>query len=350
MSLILLEGWDDGLRFSRWINEGGATFFSSVGGSSRNRFGNVLPWSSGLHQGMKHTWPIAADHHATMTLGMWMYVSRIPTSATSRHLVNFLNGGTYHVSMHITTQGKLEVRLSTGTFLGITDNVIFSAGSTHYLEIQVFVHDTTGTVTVWVDGNVVIALTNVDTRNGASEVIDAVSFRNLKDTQGGLDGECDDIYVTNGDGPAPYNGRLGDLVVETLFPNDNGFYSDFVGSDADSVDNYLHVDETTHDSDSTYVESGVGGARDSYKFQDLSTTTEQVRGVMITTVVRNTGVADDFQITTRIDSNDYDSDTITAPAGYEGKLQQILQLSPDTGVNWTAAELNATEFGIENVV
>lgn len=345
MSLILLEGFDDGLRESRWTTDS----LPAPGSSSENRFGKLQ--TVGNSDELFRLF-LPSEEHATITVGMWLRPIEYPTIVRtgSSALFQFygLNGTDRHTTITMTPTLELNVRNGNGTSLGTTDRIWQTINVGKYVEMQVVLSDTVGAVTIWVDGNVRLALTNVDTKNGSTTEYGKFHIDVPNLTYQYI--QIDDVYITNGDGPAPYNGRLGDIVVETIFPDGNGNYNDFVGSDGNQVDNYLLVDEVAHDSDSTYVESGSDGARDSYEFQDLTVTTNKVRGVMISAVARNTGVADNFQILTRIASTDYNADTHTAGPNYDGSIHKIYQISPDTGVNWTAAEVNAAEFGIENVV
>ena len=58
--------------------------------------------------------------------------------------------------------------------------------------------------------------------------------------------DYDDLYICDGTTVPgePVNDFLGDVRVDTLYPNGNGNSSQWVGQDANSTDNYLNVDDT----------------------------------------------------------------------------------------------------------
>jgi len=315
-----------------------------------NRLGNYQTFT-GSNDQLLRNFP-AADEHATITVGKWVRPTIATAAGPAESFWQFRSdaGATLHVAVTFTASLQLGVYLGDGTLLGTTDIIWPSTGTTRYIEIQVVLHDTAGSVKIWSDGNQVLNLTGIDTKNGGTKtVLDQFRFHNASAGGQRANPQIDDIYITNGAGAAPYNGNLGDIVVDTLFPNGNGNYSDFLGSDADRVDNFLLVDENPHDGDTSYVESGVDTERDSYGFDDLAYATGAVFGVIATAVVRNLGAADNLQVSTRIAAADYDGATQAAPAGFDASVEERWQQSPATAAAWTIAEVNAAEFGIENV-
>jgi hypothetical protein len=78
------------------------------------------------------------------------------------------------------------------------------------------------------------------------------------------------MYLLDTAGAAPYNDFLGDVRVIRMLPNNNGVSSQLVGSDGNSTDNYLLVDEMPV-ATSDYVGSLTVGNRDLYELSDLPT-------------------------------------------------------------------------------
>lgn len=338
MSLILLEGFDDGLRNQRWANNGMNAIESGA------RWGNKQPLRS--NESMRYSFDLA-DQHATITVGCWLQQTQAASNIYTFFQLQSDSGTTTHVSLRIHPTGSVSFSGPSGAY---ESDIIWRGVEAHYFEFEVVLHDTAGSYRLWVDGVLLINVSDIDTKAGGTKtVFDA--FRYAGGVFGSFWGYMSDVYITNGAGSSPYNGRLGDIIIETKFPDGNGFYSDFVGSDADSTDNYQHVDENpNHDGNATYVESGDDLDRDSYTFEDIALTTGNIRGVIATAVAKNTGAADYLQVSTRISSIDYDSATMAAPASYNAALVKVWQVSPATSSDWTIAEINAAEFGIENVV
>ena len=75
----------------------------------------------------------------------------------------------------------------------------------HYVEVQVKLHDTTGSATVRVDGTSVITIPTVDTKNGGTKTVyDTVR---LSAGAAGNTNQYDDLYLTMGAG-APFKGDI----------------------------------------------------------------------------------------------------------------------------------------------
>jgi hypothetical protein len=87
---------------------------------------------------------------------------------------------------------------------------VSAAGVWYYLEVEAFVHDTTGFVRVYRDGVLLVAAENQDTRGQAgSDLVEMIRF--IGNNGGGTsDGpnvwSIDDIYVST---PAPASGSAG---------------------------------------------------------------------------------------------------------------------------------------------
>ena len=72
---------------------------------------------------------------------------------------------------------------------------------------------------------------------------------------------------------------LGDITVETLYPNGDGAANQWLGSDGNSTSNYLLVNETGAPVTTSYTGDSVSGHRDLYTLTDLVATTGTVVGV-----------------------------------------------------------------------
>jgi len=140
--------------------------------------------------------------------------------------------------------------------------------------------------------------------------------------------------------------------MEVLYPTGNGNYSEFDGSDGNSTDNYLLVDEPNADDDTTYVEFSTVSERDSYSFCNLGETVsgEGVLAVQLLNKVKKEGgtEARTAKSFVRISSTDYDSATEhTLVDGTYTTEADLLVESPATTAQWTESEANALEAGIK---
>jgi hypothetical protein len=286
--------------------------------------------------------------HATICTGFWL---RVGTSGfsdnTNEPLLRLLGdtGTTTHLNFRFasSTGGDISVYRNT-TLLGSTTGVSFAATIGYFVEVKATLHDSTGSVEIRVDGTTRLSLTGQDTKNGGTAAtFDAIQFgsRDSLDTTVVID----DWYVLNGAG-GQYDDFLGDVTVETIRPDGNGNSSQWVGSDANSTDNYLLVDEATYSS-ADYVESGTLNNKDLYTYGALAAASGSVKGVMASGVMQKTasGAQSARQIT-RVGGTNYNGASVALITG-DVVYGQVWEESPATSTDWTISEVNGAEFGVE---
>ncbi len=155
------------------------------------------------------------------------------------------------------------------------------------------------------------------------------------------------IYILDGTG-SYNNDFIGECQIKTLYPSGNGTYSDLVGSDSNSIDNYQLVDEANGNGDTDYVESNTNGNKDSYAFDNLLTT-DTIYGLQQTIYAKETSGGTDVRLFSRIVNTDYPVATsITLTNSYLVK-SSVTDVSPATSARWTGTEVNNAEFGVELV-
>ncbi len=239
----------------------------------------------------------------------------------------------------VLTLKRSSILLGTGSATLIAD-------TWYYIEIKGEMANSTSIDTVLVvDGSTDITISSgTDTLQGSAPIT------LLKLYNGGTsanDNYYDDFYMCNLAG-AVNNDFLGDCVVETLYPNGNGYNSDFVGSDSNSVDNYLHVDDpTTPDDDSSYIESSTVTDIDAFTFEDLAGDVGTIHGVSVQSVARK----DDanprtIKQLTRQSSTNYIGNEHTLATSY-GVHYHIWETNPADAAAWEEADVNGAEFGIK---
>lgn len=157
----------------------------------------------------------------------------------------------------------------------------------------------------------------------------------------------DDVYIVDLEGPAPNNDFLGDISIETLDPNGNGNTNQFTGSDADSTDNYLLVDETVPDDDTTYVGDATVSDIDLYAFEDMATTPLVIYAIHSMAVVKKTDAsAKTGRLITRVNGSNYEGSDFSPTEAY-GFHSEIWALNPDDSLAWELADVDGAEFGIK---
>jgi hypothetical protein len=333
MSLLFMEGFDDNLATrGKWTSYGTETY-------TTGRLGNAARWANGTNNGMRKV-VAGADEHATMTVG---FAFKPDNAYNNAALLNFISdtSATTHIALGTDINNALVVRRG-ATVLGTSSSNLIVPGTFIYIECSVVLHDTTGSVVVKVNTATVLNLTSVDTKNGGTKtVFEGIRF----DNQTGQTSQMDDIYLSNGAG-AVNTGFLGDVSVETLFPNGNGNSSQLLGSDADSVDNYLLVDEVTPNT-TDYVGSGTDNQKDTYAFTNLVHSTGNIRGIQTAMyAAKSDSGARSMAKVIRSGGTDFDGADKVLSTSFTA-IFEINETDPNTAAAWTIANTNAAEFGVK---
>lgn len=214
----------------------------------------------------------------------------------------------------------------------------------HHVEFKVYISTSSvGYTYLYLDGVLVGSATGQDWYIGppASYAIGGHGDSNFVDAM-----DLDDVYMAS-----TTDGGIVDVIgpseVRTFFPTGNGNSSALVGSDADSTDNYLLVDEL-EPSTADYVGSATAGAKDTYTHAALAAG-EVPMGVIIKSYAAKTDVnAKTFRALLRSGTTDYPGATRGLSEGYTW-TQDVWDVDPDTAAAWGKAGFDATEFGQEVV-
>ena len=159
----------------------------------------------------------------------------------------------------------------------------------------------------------------------------------------------DDIYICDTTGSFN-NDFLGDIYVETLLPDGAGNSSGWTPL---SGSNYQNVDEQAVDDDTTYVSTNTATTTDTYTYSNLAVNTT-VNAVQTVAVARfDDGGPHSIAHVARPGGTDNIGTTQAMPfyvnGGSGGSYLDYFEpwdVNPDTAAAWTAAQVNASEFGI----
>jgi hypothetical protein len=223
-------------------------------------------------------------------------------------------------------------------------------GEWHHVELAMTINTSTGTATLWIDGEEQYALTGIDTQDAASNISTYVRVR-LSSSVAANTVEYvwfDDIMVWDDSG-SEFTGALPNHIhrIETIRPGGAGAAADFTPS---AGSNFQNVDETVADDDTTYNESSTTGHIDSFAYGNMSLSADEIFGINIKSRVKFDSGAANFRNKTRISSTYYNGTTVAAGAAY-ALVETIYNNNPaSTGSNLTVSDINAAEFGYERVV
>lgn len=347
MTAILFDGFDHGDTTDRWTGNAGSAHTTIKRTGTRS-------WQQGT--GMTYRVFSATEEDDTMYCGFAFWAENgvdITICTLSSDL-----GTTHQVGLRLMRNIRgWEIRRgvdprfgavgSAGTELVAALPNVWFHNSWHYVEFGAHIHDTTGWVEMRQDGITRMRFDG-DTRNGGTDaLIDQVTFANLTNA-GSL--FYDDVYVLNEQGSVN-NSWLGDTRCYPLYPNGNGTSSTpLSGSDGNSTDNYLLVDEVGPPDITDYVFSQTDGDQDTYTFEDLPVTLGTIRGVEVRmhAAKDDTGTKQIRAITRRSGTDSFGPDHTLAAVPLYQTHHDIDELDPHAGPgSWTISNINSTEWGVE---
>lgn len=296
---------------------------------------------------------LGADEDDLIIVGIAVDYRNCVTDEASNF--RFYEGGsTVHVRvrMNMATQAFTVFRGESVATLGTTANGSVPANGYNYYEIKVVIHDTTGSVVIKKNmTETILNLTGIDTKNaGTDGLIDRVSFYGAG--SGSARPVIDDPYICNGvDASAtqgrPNNDFLGDVRAYPSSPNGDGNSSQLLGSDGNSVNNSLLVDEKGTPNDADYNGSATPGQKDTYATEDVPLTNAVVYGVAyhIRALKSDGGAISGRRVYRNSGTEDAGSDLVLSTTATN--YIEYLPRDPITAAAWTVARVNSREDGFE---
>lgn len=284
------------------------------------------------------------DAQQTWILGVAVkFNSGYPTD-TDKPILSLLDSGSQQFDVRITTTGFLRVTRN-GTTLA-TSATSPPVGVWNYIELKVKIASgTSGTYEVHWNGVQLADLTSAAANTQATGNATGNQIGVGPYTDSGYTNSIDfcDFYGCDAQGSVN-NDFLGDMRVEYRAPNGNGTTSGFTGSDGNSVDNYLLVDEHPPNDDTDYVEANPSTTKDTYAFQDLSSSSGTVAGVQIGLYARKTDAGlKTIQSVARLSGTEVNSADKALAASYAYYLD-VRETKPGGGA-WAISDVNSAEFG-----
>jgi hypothetical protein len=331
MSLIFCDGFDDGLFTSKWTLFPNHSIVAAKNGNGLRiasfcSVAKIVP---------------ASYEHNTFIVGFALRMTALPGTTVDIFALRSDNNTTSHEILQLTSSGTLNLQRAGGVNVGPTISI--NLNTWYYMEIKALLSDTVGTLEWRIDGSTIYSGTGLDTKGGGTKtVFDSVFFFSNHVSQAMI---IDDFYLCNGAG-STNNNFLGAIAVETIYPDNNGNSSQFVGSDANSVDNYLLVDEAAPNT-SDYVESATVGEKDTYSFANLTRTNGNVLAVQPTLYAQKSDAgARTARLVTRSSGTEATSDVKNLGIGWGAHMYPYDQ-DPNGNINWTISSANAAEFGFQ---
>jgi len=284
------------------------------------------------------------DNQATWIVGFALYIESFNYEAI---ICRLIDGTSTQISIAVDTTGHIKAyRGTTTALLGTSTNTLLTY-TWNYIEFKGTIDPSNGVVEVRVNGSSVgwINLTSQNTRETANSYASLIRIGNVGSVSYQLK-YYDDLYICDNQGSAN-NDFLGDSRIDAYWDDANGNSSQLVGSDADSIDNYLQTDDTTPDNDTSYNQSATVGEKDTYGHTDMTHTPLTIFGTQNVMVAKkddegSRSICD----VCRSGGSDYDGSSQALTTSYIG-YAQIREVDPATSAAWTKSGFNSAEFGMK---
>jgi predicted RecA/RadA family phage recombinase len=281
-----------------------------------------------------------------IVVGMAIYA---PTNHSNYEILSIRDeSGNEQVGVRVNAGRRFTVIRAggAGTTIGIGDTPFFFE-KWYYVEFKLTVSNTVGSFELRVNGRIEDSDNNIDTQGAASSNIGSVFFeKNLGSAVSDL--YYTDLYVCDQLGGVN-NDFLGDIHVETIRPDADGTTNNWVPLNAG--DNYVEVDETNQDGDTTYNTGSNAADLDLYGYAAIADSPNSIKGLQINSVIRREdGSTREVRDAIRSGAANYlgqGSVANTNPGNSYTNYATCHDTNPDTAVAWTEAGINAAEFGID---
>ncbi len=340
MALLFFEGFDKYATAAQMLQQANyaATTLPAISTTSPRTGRACLEFSNG--QNVRFNFTASGD---TLIIGLGVFWVGAPNGG--QFPVQLWASNQNRANLSLTTNGSGQLRLIRDTSTLWTGTDVEPVGTWLHYELKVVLdHTANGAVTLRRNGQIVAALTGVQTRIAAGDVIDAVrASENIASTR---TFRIDDLYVCDGAGTAN-NDFLGQRRVRVLLPN-----ADLAAgwTPLPPGVNAARVADITPDDDTSYVAGAATGLLDRYGFESLPASVATVSGLRLNCRVRK---QDAVPAETRLfvqsgaavaqGPND-------APDVTYRYFSALFPTDPATGAAWTPAGVNALSAGIERIL
>ena len=228
-----------------------------------------------------------------------------------------------------------------------TATLTFTGGVWQHVEIRLKRNATVGELEIKRNGTQVGLLTGADTLGNSTSDFQKFSITSDDFAQRHY---IDDLYIADTTGPAPQNTFIGDSRITVLRPDSNGLDNDF--SPQGATNNFEAVDETLTDGDTTFVESGLVGAKETYgqtTFNDLGISPGTIFSAQVVNNVKKTDAGQlKYKDQMTIGGLQFDNATeITATSGDYRMTTFVRDTDPSDSGTWTEAKIDAVGSGLE---
>jgi hypothetical protein len=227
------------------------------------------------------------------------------------------------------------------TLVGVGDATGYSLPNNTPVVMEVYVnmHDTTGAVSIWVDGTQILNVSGVDTMpaGGAANAHCWMVGNFHASATVDANGYWGEIICADAQIHTPWGQRKKFAVLK---PTGSGASSSWTGT-------YANVDEVPPD-DSDFLYTNGAGNYHVFAMENLPAEAQSVNAVQVWVrgVSKGGPTPKKFFPVVNCTGNLYGGYTTTVPAVNPWHTKYIWPLNPKTSAAWTPAEVNAFETGV----
>ena len=253
----------------------------------------------------------------------------------------------FHARIFLNSAGKLVEEHNNSNADSVTGTTVIADNVWYEIRIEYFGDEApNGYVKIWVDGNLDIDDTSIDTQDFSFQQRN----QHIAGAQTGYDFYYDDIFL-NDDQGSDNNTNIDFQVKLAYFsPTANGFTTDFV-PDPSTSNHYENVDEIPYNLSPSTGDSLDGGSVADVELlvtpnvSPVITSLADIKNINIFTATWiNTGTT--MRASVRVGAVTYNSSVNLANAGgVAGVHSNRWMTNPATAAIWTASEVDAIEIG-----
>lgn len=252
--------------------------------------------------------------------------------------------GTVLGRWRINTSQVIECYTGTGTLVH-TGSTVMQVNTWYIIELHVKIADAGGVIEYKIDGVLVSAFSG-DTKPGSDTTVGQILLQKMGSFS--TVGYWDDLALNDVAGGVD-DSWCGDGHIYGLVPNADGDSSQWLGSDGNSTNNYLLVDEIPHNTDTDYVSSATSADKDLYNVASIPTlpSNSVVKRVQVQARAREiTADADSINLGVKSGSTEGWSGNIVVGTTYAAKSADFTT-NPATSAAWTESEINSMQIGVK---
>lgn len=250
------------------------------------------------------------------------------------------------VSARIETTGAIKFYNADSTLIAETSVPVLAARAWNHVEIKVYVHDSAGTIGLYVNGVNKLSATGLDTKGSTTE--DTISqlehFIAMTDTSAGGYTYLKDLVYWDSSGSSN-NDFLGDVSVVTLKPTAD---SSLTWTPSTGATGWNLIDEIPAD-DTDYISTATTGAN-VFDLEDLPPEYVGVKAlVSVIRMNKNDGGTAKVQVGL-LSGGDEDTGADRPVTSAPTFWYDVSEQNPDTASAWTPTSVNAAQLRINRTL